>query len=839
MSRTNFFLSVIAVLLSNTSILAQSWEPAPPIPTGGAARTFAVGVNHQGTLYSVGGTPWQNGGDMDGAVDQLLPGATQWIAASPLSGMGPVLSQGAGVDSLGRIIVYGGFVDGDDGAGSDETYEPIDGPSGGIASRPAPSSAIGYMAGARDNLGRLYGIGGGPGEGGPNSGYCDRYDAATDSWETLAAMPTPAADACAAYDGAGHILVFGGINEAGSARLANVARYDIATNSWSDSATPDLPVALSGARAALGVDSRVYVAGGETGPLGNGITQGSVYKLEPGSNAWVQVESMSTPRKHFALVLGDDDYLYAIGGENDSGGTNLVEKRFTPRCPGFSIQPQDLATWSGTIAGFSVAVTGATPMTFEWRRDGTPLIDGSTGTGSTISGVDTAALRITAPNPSDEGLYECLVTNACGSTLSTAAMLTVRTTPTLPSDWTVINLHPAWADSSSTARGISNGRIGGEATTSTLMPDGRTLNLAHPVLWSGANLLAADLTPAGSVGGGVLDVSGDLFVGWFWHTYSCYAGGQWWTCAWRSAAYWSGESLEFTEAPHGSGPEYDSANGTDGQHFVGTLTYEYTEGNYSSYAYLWTPPAYGVSLHPAAGVSNSFAAAVDGDRQYGGIHTPFPAPVAHAAMWSGSAATFVDLHPSGYSRSWVNAAGDGQAVGTAALGDSHHAIIWAGSADAIVDLTPPGQTAEATDAMGGLQVGSLDGHAVIWAGAADSFVDLSVFLPAEYSGATAQGIEVAPDGTISVVGSAYVPTRSRSEAILWRFDPNSPANLGDMTCDGRVDGEDVGAFTLAVISPADYGTAHPGCDILNGDFNSSDVVDIGDLAAFVAMVLGQ
>ena len=108
---------------------------------------------------------------------------------------------------------------------------------------------------------------------------------------------------------------------------------------------------------------------------------------------------MATPRKHFAIALSDDDYIYAIGGDNDSGGTNLVERIFSPRCPSFDQQPQDQAAWSGSVAGFSVAATGATPLTYQWQRDGQPLNDGATASGSEITGAMTSAfirsLRLT------------------------------------------------------------------------------------------------------------------------------------------------------------------------------------------------------------------------------------------------------------------------------------------------------------------------------------------------------------------------------------------------------------------------------------------------------------
>lgn len=829
MTRRAICIGCLGLATMGTNVTAQTWEPAPPLPTGGAARIYAAGVNNQGIIYAIGGTPWQNGGDMDGSVHRLPAGAAAWEVVSPLSGLGPVVGQAAGVDSLGRIVIYGGFVLNDGGPGEDTTYEPIDGPSGNIASRNAPENSIGYMAWAADGQGRLYGFGGGPGAGGPNSGYADRYDAGVDSWTQLATMPNPVADACAAYDGAGAILVCGGINAAGTSRIANVARYDIATNTWSDTSIPDLPVALSGARAARGIDGRIYVAGGETGAFASGVTQSAVYKWEPSTNVWSAVSSMATPRRQFGFVLGSDDYLYAIGGANNSGGTNQVEKFFTARCPFIDVQPHDQTGWSGSIAGFSVSASGAEPFSYQWRRNGLSLTDGPTGTGSTINGAMTASLIIHSPGMDDEDDYDVVVSNSCGDTPSMPASLTIRQTPTIPSQWAVVNLHPGWAQLSSYAYGVSNGRVGGEAVTPTILPDGRTLDLAHPVIWNDLQSPGVDVTPGGSVGGGIRDVCGELLVGWYWHTYSCYAGGQWWTCAWQSAAYWSGQELTFTEALHSSGPEYDIASGTDGQHVVGTLTYEYTEGNYTSYATMWTPPGAGLNLHPS-GPSNSFANAVDGDVQYGSFYGPFPGPSTRAAMWRGSAASFADIHPDGFVRSWVTGAADGQAVGTAVLGSTNHAMMWVGGAEATIDLTPPDQSGEARDAHGGLQVGTVAGRAAIWAGTPESYFDLSSVLPADYSVGVADAIEVTSDGTILVAGYAYVPARGRYEAIVWRSTP-SIGLTGDVNCDGVVDATDAQALADVLV-----GLDTDPCHIAQADVSGNSTVDGEDIAPFVGAV---
>jgi len=744
---------------------AQTWESAGTLPTGGAPRVYAAGVNAEGVIYAIGGTPWRNGADSDGSVHQLVDGT--WSEVAALGGAGPVIGGAAGVDNLGRIVIFGGYVDGDGGPGPEAVYEPVDGPADGLAARDVPETAVGYFAWARDGAGYLYGFGGGLGAGAPNSGYCDRYDGVTDSWTVLAPMPTPAADACAACDGAGHILVCGGIDASGTNRLANVAQYDISSDTWSDAAIDDLPLALSGARAVLGADERVYVIGGETGLLGAGTTSAAVFRLEP-DGSWSTAAPLATPRKWFACVLGDDDYIYAIGGDNDAGGTDTAEKLFTPRCPTIISQPAAQVAWRDTVAAFAVDVEGAAPLTYEWRKDGVALSDGLTASGSEITGAATSELVIRKPRGTDAGVYDVVVSNACGAATSGAAELTLRAPPLLPKRWTVTNIHPTWADGASYARGVGSGRIVGEAVTATPLPDGRVLDLAHPVAWDATNLVGSDQTPPGSVGGGILGVSGDYLVGWFWHTYSCYSGGQWWTCGWMSAGYWAGDPLVFDEV-HASGAEYDSVSATNGSQMVGTVTYEYTEGQYTSYAYLWTPPSGAISLHPASGASNSGAAAIDGARQYGWFHTPYPGPVTHAAMWAGSAASVVDLHPAGYTRSWVSGAGDGQAVGSADSGSALHAGLWTGSAATFIDLNPRGvATSSANAAAGGLQVGMIAGRAALWAGTPQSVLDLGSFAPPEIAGSVAESLEVTADGAITVVGYGYNSLSGRYEALLWR-----------------------------------------------------------------------
>jgi hypothetical protein len=62
-----------------------------------------------------------------------------------------------------------------------------------------------------------------------------------------------------------------------------------------------------------------------------------------------------------------------------------------------------------------------TPTNFQWRRDGTPLTDGAR-----IHGSATPSLIISEIQGSDQGAYDCIVTNICGATTSASAQLSCR-----------------------------------------------------------------------------------------------------------------------------------------------------------------------------------------------------------------------------------------------------------------------------------------------------------------------------------------------------------------------------------------------------------------------------
>lgn len=827
-SRTVAALAAVAVSLAAQ---AQAWEPGPSFPSAVEGRQHAVGLNVGGSLIALGGSPWENGGDQDGAVHTLAPGASVWQARSPLNGFGPLIHQGAGVDALGRIIVFGGaYADGSDDSPPDPfIYDFIEGDGGFVAPRGAlaPNDLFAWCV---DGEGRIYSIGGGRGRtasaSNPNSAYAERYDALLDSWTPLAPTPSGVADAAAVHDGAGRIIVLGGWEAHGGARTANVVVYDIAANTWSDGPIPDMPVALTGHRAALGADGRVYVVGGESGPANAPAFEGRVFILDPVTGAWSKGPPMRTARSRFALALGGDDFLYAMGGVDGASGTSLVERLYTPPCPVFVQEPPSVSPWRGQPAALSVEISGAAPIAVQWRRDGEPLIDGPAPGGGQIVGAATTTLVLTEPGSADDGAYSVVAMNTCGQTESAAATLQVRTPPAFPQAWTVTNLHPGWA-LSSVGTSVSDDQEGGVATMDVPPYSG----MSRPVVWEGSAASAVDLTPAGSVGGQVTAVANGVQVGWWWWPFQCYVGGQWQTCYERRGSAWSSTAASAVNV-YAPGWEYCSLSDTDGSRHTGTVSRDDASGNVYFHAgyFVQGQPLSFHDLQPPAGASNSSANALDGAHEYGSYNTPYPGPTTRAARWSGTGPSMMDMHPAGASRSWISAAGDGQQVGVSYFGDVPHASIWADDALTFLDLTPAGAASgHVADCAGGLQAGAafIDGaqHAVLWATSPDLRLDLHAFAGGAYTSTDANAIVVRTDGVIRVVGSGYNAATGRTEALLWTSRTGG-------ACPEDIDGDGVVGFGDLNILLGGFNEVGSG---LPGDVDGDGDIDFADLNALLGL----
>ena len=241
--------------------------------------------------------------------------------------------------------------------------EPASGPPSWkpIADAPDPRIGGGAVLGADD---RIYVVGGGPGDI-TAVGNVDVYDAATDTWSSGPALPTPRVRLTVTIDQNGKLYAIGGTGVSGITTL--VETYVPGATTWAT--TADLPLARSAATAAVRLDGGVYVFGGHgaganldrTDGLSGGTwipratmlskpsnlasarsADGSLFVIgghdfassvfypnvasyQPSTDTWTMRPALAQPRSDLAAAVGADDRIYAIGGFAGATGLALVE----------------------------------------------------------------------------------------------------------------------------------------------------------------------------------------------------------------------------------------------------------------------------------------------------------------------------------------------------------------------------------------------------------------------------------------------------------------------------------------------------------------------------------
>ncbi len=146
-----------------------------------------------------------------------------------------------------------------------------------------------------------------------------------------------------------------------------------------------------------------------------------------------------------------------------------------------------------------------------------------------------------------------------------------------------------------------------------------------------------------------------------------------------------------------------------------------------------------------------------------------------AVLWSGSAESAVNLNPFDAATSQANAVAGGQQVGYGYT--PQRALLWKGSAESVVNLHPDGYTSSEANATNGFkQVGygyvfdpvtlAEHSHALLWSGDAASAVDLNQYLPDGYTDAAATGIDA--EGNVVGWAGRGSSDPANVHAVMWR-----------------------------------------------------------------------
>jgi len=161
----------------------------------------------------------------------------------------------------------------------------------------------------------------------------------------------------------------------------------------------------------------------------------SVDAVNPGTGA-TQEFSPSGFGSILGTSVGIDGNIYYIK-YNTTGSLWRIEFDSNQK-PEVVNNPASQTVVAGDPVSFSVSVSGATPITYQWQKNGV-----------NISGATANTYTIAQTTAADAGSYRCLVANTLGADTSTAAVLTVQPfnarpvphilTPTSSLTWSVLD----------------------------------------------------------------------------------------------------------------------------------------------------------------------------------------------------------------------------------------------------------------------------------------------------------------------------------------------------------------------------------------------------------------
>lgn len=318
-------VALMATPLALPSASAQgAWTALAPVP--------AVGPGVEGMQVGRIGNVIVGAYGFDGALGDTNAtriydiDADTWSAGTPAPL--PVRSEGTAVTKGGRFYAIGGR---SVGVLADvDRYRPATDTWVSLPDMPTARAGLGAAVVGR----AIYVIGGRDSPGGPCSqapggelATVERFDIPTQTWSTVASLPSARSDLAAVAHG-GRIYVFGGcVREADFSItfLDDVDVYNPRTDTWS-TAPADMPTARAAMYGAGRKGGRIYVIGGWAG--GGPLDTNEFYKVS--ADAWGSAAPMLTARAEMG-VASRGGRIYTVGGGLPAfGATSNANEVFKP-----------------------------------------------------------------------------------------------------------------------------------------------------------------------------------------------------------------------------------------------------------------------------------------------------------------------------------------------------------------------------------------------------------------------------------------------------------------------------------------------------------------------------
>ena len=175
----------------------------------------------------------------------------------------------------------------------------------------------------------------------------------------------------------------------------------------------------------LGKDGNFYGTTGGTEISGPSYIYGRVFRATTnGTLTTLASFDGSNGRAPSSLTLGKDGNFYGTtyaGGNSDDGTIFCLLGMLV-----IAAQPESQATITGATVRFFVGATSQHPISFQWQKNGTNLVDGGR-----ISGATNSTLTIDHISDADTAVYRAVVTDVYSSVTTSNALLTAVHPPSI------------------------------------------------------------------------------------------------------------------------------------------------------------------------------------------------------------------------------------------------------------------------------------------------------------------------------------------------------------------------------------------------------------------------
>ncbi|MBS0187456.1 MAG: immunoglobulin domain-containing protein [Planctomycetes bacterium] len=156
------------------------------------------------------------------------------------------------------------------------------------------------------------------------------------------------------------------------------------------------------------------------------------YQWKKGNTALADVAGQISGSKTATVTLSNIDTTdagnYKCTVSNACGNDTSAVAALTVNTLSITTQPTPVTTCAGIDVVFSIAATGSSTPTYQWKK-GTTILTNGNG----VLGATTNQLKLTSVDSTDAGSYSCVVSapGACSALTSTAVALSVNAAPSI------------------------------------------------------------------------------------------------------------------------------------------------------------------------------------------------------------------------------------------------------------------------------------------------------------------------------------------------------------------------------------------------------------------------